>query len=323
MPPFFQVEHLTTTLKKMKTEITVVDDVNFTVKNGETICIVGESGCGKSMTALSILRLLGGKAVSKGRVLYNNLDLLKLSSRKMEAMRGKAMNIVFQNSLSALNPVFTIGYQMRKTIALHLKLSKKDAVNYSIRLLREVGISRPEAIISEYPHTLSGGMRQRVAIALALSCKPKLLIADEPTTALDATIQAQILRLIKEIQKETDLSLILITHDFGVVSEMADKIIVMYAGQIVEEANVYDLFRRASHPYTIALLNSVKILNTNIKNVQRAMRIHGNIPSVYQDVSGCRFHNRCPFAMKICKSEQPNLLKVGEDHWARCWLHKA
>jgi peptide/nickel transport system ATP-binding protein len=250
--------------------------------------------------------------------MFGGEDLVKLGEDRMRKIRGNEISMIFQEPMTSLNPVFTIGHQLIEAIKLHLKMKKSEVRAYAIEMLKKVGIPRAEAIMDEYPHALSGGMRQRVMIAMALSCKPKILIADEPTTALDVTIQAQILELMKQLRQESGTAIMLITHDLGVISEMADKVIVMYAGQVVEQADVFTLFDEPKHPYTQGLIQSIPHLEADIE--ERLTSIPGTVPSLYQMPSGCRFHNRCPFSMERCMKEAPPLLPAGKEHWSRCWL---
>lgn len=291
-----------------------VDDVSFHLKSGETLAIVGESGSGKSVTALSIMRLLGkGSRIDHGEVLLEGQDLLKLSEAQMQAVRGHHISMIFQEPMTALNPVLTIGFQMIEAIRLHLPLSKKEARELALEMLQKVGLPQPEQVMKSYPFTLSGGMRQRVMIAMALACKPKVLIADEPTTALDVTVQAQIMRLMKKLCAETGTAIILITHDLGLVAEMADRVLVMYAGQVVEEADVFELFERPRHPYTQGLLRSVPTLEGS----QKLLSIPGTVPAHYDRLEGCRFANRCPLVKDACRPSPP-LMDIGEGHRTRC-----
>jgi peptide/nickel transport system ATP-binding protein len=316
-----EVDKLQTVFQTGKGEVTSVEEVSFQLKPGQTIGIVGESGCGKSVTSLSIMRLLGkhGK-VKNGSILFNGKDLAKLSEAEMRDIRGNEISMIFQEPMTSLNPVFTIGNQMMEGIRLHMKLGKKEAKKYAIEMLNQVGIPRPEAIMDEFPHSLSGGMRQRVMIAMALSCMPKLLIADEPTTALDVTIQAQILELMKKLRSQSNTAIIIITHDLGVVAEMVDRIIVMYAGQVVEEADVYTLFDDPKHPYTKGLIGSIPHIDYDAE--ERLVSIPGAVPSLQNMPTGCRFHTRCEFVTERCLDEQPNLIHTDQDgnHKVRCWL---
>lgn len=316
------VRHLQTAFRINKKEVVSVEDVSFDINHGETVGIVGESGCGKSVTSLSIMRLLGKKGyIRKGEIKFNNKDIVKLEDREMRDIRGNKISMIFQEPMTSLNPLFTIGNQITEAIKLHQDMDSKEAKKYAVDMLNLVGIPRANIIINEYPHTLSGGMRQRVMIAMALCCKPELLIADEPTTALDVTIQAQILDLIKKLKKEMGMSVMLITHDLGVVAEMADKVIVMYAGQVVEETNVFTLFNHPKHPYTRALLKSIPQIDADVN--ERLESIKGMVPSAYQGIVGCRFHNRCTYASERCVNEAPALNSIGEGHKVRCFLAKS
>ncbi|PYZ91513.1 peptide ABC transporter ATP-binding protein [Salipaludibacillus keqinensis] len=300
-----------------------VKDVSFDVKPKEVVCVVGESGCGKSVMSLSIMNLLpkhNGK-IDKGEILYKGRDLAPLNDNEMNKIRGKDISMIFQEPMTALNPVLTIGYQMDEVLINHTKVKKEEIRKKSISLLKQVGISRGEQIVHEYPHQLSGGMRQRVMIAMAIACQPQLLIADEPTTALDVTVQAQILELITKIQDEVGMAVLLITHDLGVVAEMADRVVVMYAGQVVEETDVDRIFYDPQHPYTKALLTSIprmdeerEVLNT----------ISGIVPSLTKMPEvGCRFVDRCPEAMPECRQIDPQLGQTEKGHSVRCLLYDA
>ncbi|KAF0818268.1 Oligopeptide ABC transporter, ATP-binding protein OppD [Bacillus sp. ZZV12-4809] len=297
-----------------------VNGVSFSVEKGETIGIVGESGCGKSVTSLSILQLVSqpGRIV-EGQILLNGTDLTKNSNKQMRKIRGNQISMIFQEPLTSLNPVFTIGSQISESIRLHQKIDRRKAKELAIDMLSKVGISNGENIYNSYPHQLSGGMRQRVMIAMALSCRPQLLIADEPTTALDVTIQAQILKLMKRLKDEYNTSIIMITHDLGVVAEMADRVIVMYAGQIVEQNNVFELFKNPKHPYTQGLLNSTPKIHQLRDQLES---IEGNVPTPSNLPKGCKFHPRCPFAMEKCSQQDPPLLQVNSESSVRCWLHE-
>lgn len=317
MDYLLKVNHLQTAFKVEDKDIISIEDVSFDLKKGETIGIVGESGCGKSVTSFSIMQLLGktGK-ICGGEIIFEGRDLLKISDEEMRDIRGNKIAMIFQEPMTSLNPLFTIGTQMIEAIVLHLKMNKKEAKEYAVEMLKKVGIPRAEHIIDQYPHTLSGGMRQRVMISMALSCKPQLLIADEPTTALDVTIQAQILELIKKLRKDLEMSVMLITHDLGVIAEMADKVIVMYAGQVVEETDVYTLFDNPVHPYTKALMNSIPKIDAQDERLEA---IDGTVPSLFEMADGCRFHTRCPFATEKCMKEMPSLKPIREGHLSRCW----
>ncbi|MTW87910.1 ATP-binding cassette domain-containing protein [Virgibacillus dakarensis] len=297
-----------------------VNGVSFSVDKGEIIGVVGESGCGKSVTSLSILQLIDkpGKIVN-GEVLFNGEDLIQLNERQIRKIRGNRISMIFQEPLTSLNPVFTVGNQISEAIRIHQKVSKQQAKEKAIEMLRKVGIPNPKKQYYSFPHLLSGGMRQRVMIAMALSCNPELLIADEPTTALDVTIQAQILNLMKELIEELQTSIIIITHDLGVIAEMVDRVVVMYGGEIVEQTNVYDLFENPKHPYTQGLLKSTPKIHELEYKLES---IEGNVPSPDRMPSGCKFHTRCPFAMDKCKEEAPSLLSFGEDSAVKCWLYQ-
>ena len=324
MNPVLQVNGLKTYFYTEDGMIRSVDGINITVGERETVGIVGESGCGKSVTSLSIMRLVPtphGKIV-EGSIQFQGKDLINLSEKAMRSIRGNDIAMIFQEPMTSLNPVFTIGDQISETIRLHMKLNKKDARNRSIELLRQVGIPRAEGIMNEYPHQLSGGMRQRVMIAMAMACNPKVLIADEPTTALDVTIQAQILDLMKTIQQESGTSILLITHDLGVVAEMCDRVIVMYAGKVVEETDVHSLFNNPKHPYTQGLLSSIPKLH---ERKERLESIKGNVPTPFNMPSGCKFAPRCSSATELCYQQEPELEQLETaaiSHQVRCWLYQ-
>ncbi|HEY8531338.1 MAG TPA: ABC transporter ATP-binding protein [Limnochorda sp.] len=320
MAPLLSVRNLRVHFVTEEGEVPAVDGISFDLNAGETLGIVGESGSGKSVTSLSIMRLIPsppGKIVS-GEILFDGEDLLKKSPAEMRKIRGNEISMVFQEPMTSLNPVFTIGDQIMEAIILHQKLSKKEARERAIEMLRLVGIPDPHRRVDEYPHQMSGGMRQRVMIAMALSCNPKLLIADEPTTALDVTIQAQILDLMRRLREEVGAAIILITHDLGVVAELVEDVVVMYAGKVVEKTDVRRIFANPSHPYTEGLLASIPKLN---EERDRLPAIEGVVPSPYNMPSGCRFHPRCPLAREICKVQQPPLMEVEPGHWAACWKH--
>ena len=299
--------------------VPAVDGVDFTLKPGQTLGIVGESGCGKSITSMSVMRLIPnppGKIVA-GEIIFDKKNLLNLSDAEMRRIRGNDISMIFQEPMTSLNPVFTIGSQIMEAIMLHQKLDKKAAREKCIDMLKLVGIPRANEVVDDYPHQFSGGMRQRVMIAMALSCNPKLLIADEPTTALDVTIQAQILELMKELKEKLNTAIMLITHDLGVVAEMADHIIVMYAGKVVEEASALEIFDDPKHPYTIGLLNSKPNLN---RTSARLDVIPGSVPNPLAIPKGCSFNPRCPHAMEICTKEVPHLDTINQTRKVRCWL---
>ena len=319
--PLLDVRNLKTYFYKKGKELPVVDDVSFQVHEGETVAIVGESGSGKSMTTLSIMQLVpspGGKTVG-GEILFNGDDLLKHGQDRMFKVRGNDIGMIFQEPMTSLNPVLTIGDQLMETLIYHQKLSKKQAYVRAKEMLELVGFSRIDEILSDYPHRLSGGMRQRVMIAMAMSCDPKLLIADEPTTALDVTVQAQILDLMRGLSEKFNSSIILITHDLGVVAELADRVVVMYAGQVVEEADIVPLFDKPLHPYTVGLMESVPKLDVE---QDRLTSIAGNVPTPDNFPKGCRFVTRCPLAFDRCSNEQPQLVEVEAGRKVRCFLHE-
>ncbi len=320
MAHLLEVKGLTTAFTGDYGQNISVDHIDFHVDEGEVVCIVGESGCGKSVTSLSIMGLLGrGGKVTEGSVLFEGTDLLALTEKEMDKVRGAKMTMIFQDPLTSLNPVFTVGSQIVESIRTHMQLSKEEAKKRAIELLRKVGMPDPQGTMKKYPHTLSGGMRQRVMIAMALACDPKLLIADEPTTALDVTIQAQIMKLLKELQKETGMAMILITHDIGVVAQMADRVMVMYAGQIIEEAPVKELFQNPGHPYTRALLDTVPTILDSAD--RKLVSIPGIVPENYDDIKGCRFADRCIYRKEVCDKWQESY-EFGNGHTARCIVMK-
>ncbi len=296
-----------------------VDGVSFTVARGETVCLVGESGCGKSLTALSLLRLVPppGRIESGSRITFDGGDMLTLDDERLRDVRGQHMAMIFQEPMTALNPVLTVGDQIAEVLRVHTTLSRQETWTRTVDMLAQVGIADAAARAKQYPHELSGGMRQRVMIAMALIMSPKLVIADEPTTALDVTIQAQILELLRDLRARTGMALLLITHDLGVVAEMASRVIVMYAGRVVEEANVEDLFAAPSHPYTEGLLAAIPKLG---RESERLQTIAGSVPPPTALPSGCTFRDRCPYAFARCATEEPALLQVGSAHRARCHL---
>ena len=304
-----------------------IDDITFNIKKNKTLGVVGESGCGKSVTALSIMRLIEnpGKIVS-GEIIFNkinnkNIDLLKINpmSKTMRSIRGNDISMIFQEPMTSMNPVFTIGDQIVEVILLHKQYTYDEAKQTAIKILKDVGIPSPEIKMNEYPHQQSGGIRQRAMIAMALSCNPLLLIADEPTTALDVTIQAQVLELMKTLQNNYNTSILFITHDLGVISEMCDDVIVMYMGKIVEQASVNDLFNNPKHPYTIGLMNSIPSIDSN--NEKPLITIKGNVPNPFEITKGCKFQSRCPNVMEICKNEEPKLTNVSNNHNTSCFLY--
>ncbi len=319
MPPLLEIKELTTVFDTNRGRIKAVDGVSLSLQQGETLGIVGESGCGKTMLALSIMRLVPPNgSIIKGTVSFQGQDLLKLSSEEMRSKRGGDIAMIFQEPMTSLNPVIRIGEQIAEAIRLHQKLPAKDALALSVEQLREVGIPDPERRARDYPHQLSGGMRQRVMIAMAVSCHPKLLLADEPTTALDVTIQAQILDLISELKKKSNMTVILITHDLGIVAQRADNVAVMYAGKIVENSPVDEIFVRPLHPYTKGLIDSLP--DGGSDNREKHLRtIAGSVPSLYDLAAGCRFQERCSLAYDKCAELEPDLKEIEPGHFAACW----
>jgi oligopeptide/dipeptide ABC transporter ATP-binding protein len=315
--PLLEIRSLSTHFFTEDGVIRAVENVSFELFPGEILSLVGESGCGKSVTALSILKLIPsppGRVVS-GEILFDGKDLLKLKEKEMEKVRGNDIAMIFQEPMTSLNPVFTVGDQIMEAILFHQKVDREVARKKAVELLDRVRIPSPEATIDAYPHQLSGGMRQRAMIAMALSCQPKLLIADEPTTALDVTVQAQVLRLLKEIQREMGMAVLLITHDLGVVSEIADRVAVMYAGRMMEYGPIGTIFRQVRHPYTRGLLDSIPPLEEKRK---RLNAIPGQVPDPMDLPVGCTFHPRCSLAMDDCKKAEPPLFPVNGDHLSRC-----
>ncbi len=320
MPPLLQVKDLRTWFYTEEGIVKAVDGVTYDVAEGETLALVGESGCGKSISALSILRLIPippGRIVS-GEVLFENEDLLKLSEEEIRHIRGNKISMVFQEPMTSLNPVLTIGKQLTEAIELHLKLDKQAATQRAIQLLEMVGVAEAERRINDYPHQFSGGMRQRVMIAMALSCNPKLLIADEPTTALDVTIQAQVLEVMARLSREFGTSVIIITHNLGVVARYADRVNVMYAGKIIESSTASNVYADPRHPYTLGLLNSVPRLDQG--HGEKLIPIEGLPPDLAQLPPGCSFYPRCVYRIDKCKDEYPPLALVAENHYAACWV---
>ncbi|MBU3106311.1 ABC transporter ATP-binding protein [Clostridium gasigenes] len=300
--------------------VKAVNDVSFKIKKGEVVCVVGESGCGKSVTAMSLMRLVASPGeIVEGEILYENKNLLTLSDSEMRAIRGNDISMIFQEPMTSLNPVFTVGKQIMESIIVHQKLKKKEARKAAIDMISLVGIADAETVVDRYPHELSGGMKQRIMIAMALSCNPKVLIADEPTTALDVTIQAQILDLMRAIKEKFNTSIMFITHDLGVVAEMADYVVVMYAGKVIEEGPVEVIFKNPMHPYTIGLLKSKPILN---KVQEKLYSIPGQVPSPINMPDNCYFNERCEFCFDKCKSSMPTLKLVEENHKVSCFKYK-
>ncbi|MEA2022105.1 MAG: ABC transporter ATP-binding protein [Candidatus Caldatribacteriota bacterium] len=301
--------------------VKAVDGVDFTIKKGETLGMVGESGCGKSVSALSLLQLIAtppGKIID-GEILFKGKNLLKNNADNMRKIRGNDISMIFQEPMTSLNPVYTIGDQISEAIVLHQNLLKGKAVKKTVEMLKLVGIPNPEKRIHEYPHELSGGQRQRIMIAMALSCNPDLLIADEPTTALDVTIQAQILELMKKLKDEIGMAILMITHDLGVIAEVSDNVVVVYAGKAVEYTNSLNIFKNPKHPYTIALMRSIPQLTD--EPGKKLEVIKGSIPDPLTLPSGCKFHPRCKYATDICTMEEPELEDIGDNHLVRCWMY--
>ena len=316
--PLLGVEGLSVAFDTEQGQRRVVEEASFRVGAGETVGLVGESGCGKSVTAMSIMRLLPSPPARAlaGRILFEGRDLLSLAPEAMRALRGDRIGMVFQEPMTSLNPVLSIGYQIEEVLRLHRKTGRSEARRQALEMLRLVGIGAPERRLDQYPHQLSGGLRQRVMIAIALVCRPQLLIADEPTTALDVTIQAQILDLLRRLKREMGMALLLITHDLGVVAEMCDQVVVMYAGRIVEQARAAELFRRPRHPYTAGLLAAMPRL---VAKGGKLATIPGTVPPPGKRGVGCSFAERCPRMLARCRGERPELTAQGENHTAACW----
>ncbi len=295
-----------------------VDGVNYSIKPGETLGVVGESGCGKSVTAMSVMRLIPMPPgeIAGGEILFHGKDLLKLSEAEMRQIRGNEISVIFQEPMTSLNPVFRVGHQISEALILHQNLNKHQARELTIELLGKVGIPDPEKRVDEYPHQMSGGMKQRVMIAMALACGPSLLIADEPTTALDVTIQAQILDLLSELQESEGMAILMITHDLGVIAESADHVAVMYAGKVVEYAPVTELFENPRHPYTVGLFRSLPRVGEEKEELEV---IQGNVPNPLEFPTGCKFWPRCPHANDHCRAEEPILEQINDEHTVACW----
>ncbi len=318
--PLLEVHDLHTYFHTTDGLVRAVEGVDLTVQEGEALGVVGESGCGKSVTSLSIMRLiLPPGRIERGTIRLAGRDLLAVPDDEMPAIRGKDIAMIFQEPMTSLNPVFTVGNQISEAVLAHDRVDAAGARNRTLEVMAQVGISDPRKRYDNYPHELSGGMRQRVMIAMALSCSPKLLIADEPTTALDATIQAQILELLNRLRKEIGLSLMLITHDLGVVAEMVDRVVVMYAGQVVESADVRTIFGAPEHPYTRGLLTSIPTL-ASVKTKPLSV-IPGTVPNPLNFPAACRFNPRCPDVTEVCRVEEPELRDLGSGHQVRCWHH--
>ncbi|WP_010271575.1 ABC transporter ATP-binding protein [Paenibacillus senegalensis] len=321
MKPLIEISNLSTHFHTAAGAVKAVDGISFRIHHGETVCIVGESGCGKSITAMSIMGLVEGPhgQVVDGQILFDDRDLLRISKEEMRRIRGNEISIIFQEPMSSLNPVLTIGKQIMEPLMLHQRLSKKQARARALELIELVGIPRAEQIAESYPHQLSGGMLQRIMIAIAISCRPKLLIADEPTTALDVTIQAQVLDTLRRSKEQSNMSIMLITHDLGVVAEMADYVIVMYAGKIVEQGDVVELFENPKHPYTQGLLKSKPVIG---QRKEQLYSIPGQVPNPLELSASCYFHDRCESCMEICRSQQPQLKTVRAGNQVACWLYE-
>ncbi|MFJ7974882.1 ABC transporter ATP-binding protein [Peribacillus sp. JNUCC 23] len=316
-----EVKNLRTSFFTDGGEVAAVDDIDFYINKGEILGVVGESGCGKSVTSLSIMGLVPsppGKIVG-GEILYKGEDLTKASEKRMRQIRGNDITMIFQEPMTSLNPLFTIGNQIMETIRLHNKWNKQQVKERAIEILQMVGLPRAEELLNEYPHQLSGGMRQRVMIAMAMVCNPQLLIADEPTTALDVTIQAQILKLMKKLNQDYQTAIMMITHDLGVVAEVCQRIVVMYAGKVVEEGDIATIYKNPKHPYTVGLIKSVPDMR---KKVDRLYSIPGNVPKPGSIKEGCRFAARCEHAFDRCFTETPELYQTGEGQKVRCFLHE-
>ena len=320
MQSLLEVRRLRTEFLLEEGPVAAVDDVSFEIEPGSILGVVGESGCGKSVTALSIMRLIQEPAgrIASGQVLFQGTDLLSLPERQMQRIRGSKMSMIFQDPMTALNPVFTAGNQVAEAIRVHQRVGRREARQRSIELFRQVGIPAPEERVHAYPHQMSGGMRQRVMIAIALACNPELLIADEPTTALDVTVQAGILELIRRLQAERQMAVMLITHDLGVVAETCDRVLVMYAGRIVEKAPVDKLFAAPAHPYTLGLLESIPSIEAVEQGSGRLDAIPGAVPSLRSLPTGCRFRDRCSRAIDVCASVDPPLELKRPGQWAAC-----
>jgi len=311
------IENLKTVISSKDGKLVPVDGVDIAIPKGKTVGIVGESGCGKSMTAMSIMGLLPNTThIEEGKILFQDMDLTKLNPKELRKITGDKISIIFQEPMTSLNPVIQVGKQVREAILLHEKVSKEEAKQRVIEIFRQVGIPEPERRYNAYPHQLSGGLRQRVMIGMAMVCNPDLLIADEPTTALDVTIEAQILHLMRQLQKDKGTSIMMITHNLGVVAEICDQVYVMYAGKVVESAEVHELFQNPKHPYTQGLLGALPKMDSR----QRLNSIDGMVPTLKDMPTGCRFAPRCPMATQKCREEQPALVDVTAEHQVRCFM---
>ena len=321
IPPLLCIENLYTRFDTMDGVVAAVDGIDFEVYAGETLGLVGESGCGKSVTALSILRLLRCPPASiEGRIHFDGRDLLQMDTDAVRSVRGSEISMIFQEPMTSLNPVITIGEQVAEGVRLHKRLTRPESWQRAVEMLQKVQIPSPETRMSQYPHKFSGGMRQRAMIAMALACGPKLILADEPTTALDVTIQAQIMSLMLRLKDELHTAIVLITHDLGIIAEAASRVIVMYAGKIMEEAPVRELFKDPRHPYTRGLLGSVPVIGRSKRPSRRLQEIPGMVPNPLHMPSGCRFNPRCPQAMPVCCAEPPPMIRLGQHRRVSCWL---
>ena len=322
--PLLQVRNLKTYFFTVDGIAKAVDDVSINLNRGKTLGLVGESGCGKSVTAMSIIRLIKdppGKTVN-GQIIFDGQDLLRMSTKDIKAIRGKQIAMIFQEPMTSLNPVYKIGDQIAEMLMLHEKLNKRDSWDRAVEMLQKVQIPSAGKRVHDYPHQLSGGMRQRVMIAMALSCNPKILIADEPTTALDVTVQAQIIDLMLQLKEEFGTAILLISHDLGIIAEIAERVDVMYAGKVVEEADTLSIFEEPKHPYTQGMLKSLPKLDTESESShQRLQEIKGIVPSYYELPMGCSFHPRCRYVMKVCRKKPPELIDIGGDHLVQCHLY--
>lgn len=322
MSDLLSIENLSIDVNLGKSRHNIVKGVNLKLKKKQKYGIVGESGSGKSVTSLSILKLLDDVLeISEGKIIFDtDKDIVTMSNKEIQKIRGNDISVIFQEPMTALDPMFTIEHQLQEVLKLHNKYDKKERQERIISMLKEVGFSNPKSLLAKYPHELSGGMRQRIMIAMAMICDPKLLIADEPTTALDVTIQAQILHLMEQLTEDYDTSILLITHDLGVIAEICERVAVMYAGTIVEDASVQTLFDNPMHPYTKGLINSVSSLSDR---TQALYSIPGNVPPIQEiEPNSCRFASRCPFAMEKCFKEEPPHFIISEGHKSKCWLHE-
>ena len=325
MPPLLGIKNLVTVFDTVHGRIKAVNGVSLKIDSGETLGVVGESGCGKTMLALSIMRLVpaNGKIIN-GEIFFSGQDLLKIPDEEMRARRGSEISMIFQEPMTSLNPVFRVGEQIAEAIRLHQNFPAKQAMDLSVKLLGEVGISDPQRRARDYPHNLSGGMRQRVMIAMAMSCNPRLLLADEPTTALDVTIQAQILDLIDGLKRKNNMAVVLITHDLGVIAQAAEKVAVMYAGEIVENSAVENIFANPLHPYTQGLLESIPARCVDsVRKGDYLKNIPGSVPGLYDFTPGCRFHDRCSYAVEVCATKEPPLQEIESGHFVSCWKYGA